>query len=244
MSHSSLRKKFIAGAIFLGWVLFFLSSGCTNEKEVIFNVDFEGKDFSQWRRSCGGCEYVLGDKQFVVANAKNSTGHAGAYYGVEKRNESASDYLPLNRDIVISWSLMLDDEFSEFSSGTVSQVIGYQLPCFKGGLFHLRYEKGLWGYWLRNIPAEHDYVSSIPVHKGQWIDFVMEAKFTHLEDGYIRLKIKESGVEHKFTLVEQGATFKNCTRGPYFKAGLYGHFKPDDVLFVDDVVAKQVGRMR
>lgn len=47
--------------------------------------------------------------------------------------------------------------------------------------------------------------------------YFLKANVTNQEDGFIRLKIKESGIVHKLTLIEEGVTLKNWPRNPYLK---------------------------
>lgn len=203
----------------------------------LFKLDFETKDFSQWRSACGDCKFSLGNRQFVRPDPTGKRGYSAVYEGSHKRNESASAYLPLNKDLTIKWSLYFDRGFSRNSIGTVSQLIGWQKSCFKGGLFHLKYENGFWGYWLRNIPGKHDLKTQIPIPDGEWVDIRVDAKFTHEDNGYIILNITQGGKKYKVPVVTKGVTFKDCERGPYLKVGLYGSFSDDDVLRVDDIDA-------
>jgi len=207
----------------------------------IFEIDFENKNFSGWRSGCGKCSFYLGHRQYVRKDLSLKNGFSGVYVGGHDRNESASAFLPLDKDLVIKWSLYFAEGFDSESFGTVSQLIGWQPNCFQGGLFHLRFEKGSWGYWLRNTPSGHDFKSEIKIAKAVWIDFVVKAKFTNSDNGYIKLKINQEGKEYNFNIIQGGATYKDCPRGPYFKAGLYGNFKGKDVLYVDNISAYYIG---
>jgi hypothetical protein len=243
--RSSVRKQtifFIASRLI---VILFVASlpldssdgdGRSVPEKELLSIDFQTKDFSQWKNTCGACKFSLRDKQFVRPDPAGMRGYVGVYEGGSRRNESASDSLPRDRDITIKWSLYFDEDFNEMSSGTISQLIGRK-PCFKGGLFHLRYESGNWGYWLRNVPGEHDVSTKIPVRKGEWVDVQVDAKFTSNSDGYIFLFIKQGEEERAFVVAKNEPTYNSCKAGAYFKVGLYGSFTAEDQLLVDDIHA-------
>jgi|GEM_PF-5482489 len=232
MSARILFKSFLVG---LAFALLFFAASCIDQKNMILSIDFESKDFSQWRNACGKCFFSLGNGQYIERDPKGVNGFSGVYSGGKKRNESASSFLPLDTDLKIEFSLLFDENFDVESKGTVAQVIGWQKGCFEGGMFHLRYEKGRWGYWMRNLDAGHDYISDIKIPKGEWIDVVVDAKFSSKKDGYFFTEIKQGDKTIKYDIIENSATFKNCPRGPYIKAGLYGDYKERDLLYVDNV---------
>lgn len=193
-------------------------------------VDFETGDLSQWRGACSGCRDGGEAGVEVVRDPVRAGAHAGRYRSDGYRAESAADRLPLDQDTWLGWSLLIPEDFPDRGRGTVSQVAGYQPPCHTGANFHLKVADGEWGAWLRNMGRNtQDVYGLAPVREGQWSDVLLNARWTHTDNGYLKLYI-----DGELLLERSGPTMVNCDEGPYFKAGVYAGLPKGTTVFVDE----------
>ncbi|MGL4610131.1 MAG: heparin lyase I family protein, partial [Trueperaceae bacterium] len=198
-------------------------------------LDAETGDFSQWRNPDGGGS---GNHSIVTSPVAQGT-KAFKWVHKDGRTESASAYYSLNQDLWFSWKLWVPSDFNDAFDGktsqglSVSQLHGFSSQCSDNEpIGMLRVADGQFFWWLKymgTVEGIHDDLGSVP--KEQWINLLVNAKFTSGSDGYFRFWING---EQKLDL--KGSTWTCSANGPYFKMGTYAHgYSDGDYILGDDI---------
>lgn len=219
--------EFVIYRLALLFVFFF----CNASKSEIFSIDMETGDLRQWKNKCS-CSSE--DKKGVLVTDKlaKSGKYSVLYVQSGFRTETATERLPIDEDLVITWSLYLPGNFPLDDSGTVSQLIEYQKGCFHGGNFHFRVENGRWAVRVRNLGGKYDRLMKNIV-LNEWTNFTVLARFSR-EHGYFKLKVEDSAGAVYLDVINDGETLVECSKGAYFKSGLYAGIDIGVEMYMDD----------
>jgi hypothetical protein len=212
-----------------------------SQANLLFHEDFESEYFpASFNSLCGGCIHD-GKGKIKISHVNAREGKQSLSIQLHKgRTEVATRRLPLKEDLLIKWSIFIPNDFDTNHSTTISQFIGWQAPCFDGGNFHIRIDGGRWSVWMRNLgKSTRDIVLNKSVDKGQWTDLIVNANFER-EDGYFELAIKDTKSLQRFTLINSGQSFIDCSLGPYIKFGLYGDHIEGSEIKLDRVSVEKI----
>ena len=134
------------------------------------------------------------------------------------------------------WSMLLPKDFDHTGSKTiVMQLAAYptprngKFPCKTSGPFMHVSTDGRLVFHLQHKGDDQDMVcdeftvaEDVSKLKGKWLDFVMHAKWTGNEDGFLQFWVKVDDNNYFQKVDYQGRTWWNDEdKGPYFKMGAY-----------------------
>ena len=135
------------------------------------------------------------------------------------------------------WSMMLPEDFDFSGSQTIVMQLATwpsprngKFPCSANGSYMMVDSEGRLVFLLQRQGENEDAVcekfivmNNVSDARGDWIDFVMHAKWTGDPDGFLKFWVKKKNDAKYFQKIDyKGRTFWNDEdKGPYFKMGLY-----------------------
>jgi hypothetical protein len=186
-------------------------------------------------RSKGGPEHnTLSNIHSPVRAGKTAFRHWVNQRG--ERSELAMSRTEIGRSYWYGWSMLLPDDFDHRGSDTiVMQLASWPTP--RNGRFphsangpyleikpdgrlimHLQHK----GEEKDMVCDDFEIVDDVSRLKGIWVDFIMHAKWTGDQDGFLRLWLRAGESNYSQKVNYDGRTWWNDEdTGPYFKMGAY-----------------------
>ncbi len=189
---------------------------------VFVSLTFDGGLKTKGVKICCGGSHA-NNNMVTLLPVENVLGPALQFRSFLGRTELATDRLPLNKDLIFSWSLFVSQSSESF---VISQIIGWQPPCFFGGNYQFIIDGSALYIAVKNIEG----VDPAPmllrnIEMGEWFNIKVAAMFSEAS-GYFIVTVGNDTVTTTFNVIEKGKrTFIDCPLGPYFKAGIYGEAK-------------------
>lgn len=192
----------------------------------------------EFRGSKGGPECNQLTNQFLNANAPVRAGKTAFKHWVAtcgERAELAMKRTQIGGTYWYGWSLYLPKEIDFSRHKTiVMQMASYptprngKFPCGGNGHHITVSSSGELSFALqhagetKDMECDHFSLGDTKDWKGQWIDFVMHAKWTGDKDGFVHLWMKTGAANYAQKIDYRGRTWWNDEdKGPYFKMGAY-----------------------
>lgn len=159
----------------------------------------------------------------------------------ELRNEFMAPPVPKDREYQFKWSIYVPENWAtndDSSVGiTVSQIVPQSGGWWQGGGFHLKIFGGSWGVWHQHQPSPTTQISQLilekdlkSITKGEWTDFEVRTKWSHRDDGFLKLYANGELIYSK-----EGSVTFDGSEGAYFKWGIYaGGQDVDRTLYGDE----------
>jgi hypothetical protein len=187
-------------------------------------------------KSKGGPEH---NQLTLVESPRRGGAHAFKHW-VDKKGERSE--LSLRKTDIggtywYGWSMLLPEDFDCSGSPTIVMQLATwptkrngKFPCKANGSFiHIAPDGKLLLHLQRQgddtdmVCDKHLLLDDVRPLRGQWLDFVMHAKWTGEPDGFLHFWVKPArAAEWQQKIAWKGRTFWNDEdRGPYFKMGLY-----------------------
>ncbi len=264
-----IRRRHVAGTALLLCALPILALGATgaqNERRQRI-IDFCTEDIDQaqvieFKGVKGGSEHnKLENVSSPVRAGKTAFKHWVDQQG--ERSELAMKRVKIGDTNWYGWSMQIPEDFDPAGHHTnVAQWASYPTVAgrrFPGGAngHQMRFEssgeltytlhhqgagtvKTAQGTEILSVEMQKYVLSHSDRMKGKWADFVMHAKWTGHEDGFLELWIKIGDGPYERKIHHKGRTWWNDEgTGPYFKMGAYlgdpgWKGKPPKVLYTDE----------
>lgn len=232
MEGIEIKRVLLALLLFIIFDSMFLS-GQNIIQEVSEKIeDARGREFA---KSKGGTE---SNKLNVVTEKVRGGKYAFEHYVNNRgeRSELAMVKSEIGREYWYGWSMLIPEDF-DFSGSysIVAQMASYpnqsyrKFKCGANGPYMVITSDGSLDFRLQFAGRKEDsdcikymLIQDISEYRGKWLDFVINAKWTGNDDGFLKMWLKADDNNYFQKINYRGPTWWNDEdEGPYFKMGLY-----------------------